>query len=419
MFLEKPDPTEKRSRSRRNRWTVPPIPVGSSVILEGIDVLDELPSPLGLELFLRLRDVIFWVSAPEEVRGKLFVRNTREIPTPTDIPAQITPAIHVLRGLVNRPSSARGEAVASACASLAAWAYDAGFLDTAIAFAHITARVVPDRPEAAFAVGRATRDAGRYAHSDAWFHRALGLARRARNAEMKARVYIGWGVLDELRGDASAAKRKFQKALTTATELPLPSIAAHAHQFLIPLTSGVFEEAFGHAVAAARLYPDDDGDLPRLASDTGALFSEYGHFGLALMLYEAALPYFSRTPDLLACYANVGRAAAALGQKQRFSEAWTEVERLSRGPIAQYHAESLVELATGAVTLRYWKPAAKMLSEARRVAERLDSPPTLERIGRLLAAVDERAGGDVNRDPEPRVAEFAIRIRDRLAPGVS
>jgi len=365
VFLEKPDPTEKRRRSRRNRWTVPPIPVGSSVILEGIEVLDELPSPLGLELFLRLRDVIFWVSSPEEVRGKLFARKGREIPTAAEIPASIDPAINVLRALVTRPSSANAEAVGSACGSLSAWAYDAGYVDTAIAFAHATARVLPDRPEPAFAVGRATRDAGRYAHSDAWFQRALGLARRARNAEMKARVYIGWGVLDELRGDESAARRKFQKALTTATELPLPSIAAHAHQFLIPLTSRSFEEAFGHAIAAARLYADDDADLPRLASDTGALFSEYCYFGLALVLYEAALPYFSRTPDLLACHANVGRAAAALGQKQRFSEAWTEVERLSRGPIAQYHAESLLELAMGAVTLHYWKPAAKMVSDMR------------------------------------------------------
>jgi len=232
---------------------------------------------------------------------------------------------------------------------------------------------------------------------------------------MKARVYIGWGVLEELRGDLAAAERKFQKALTTATEVSLPSIAAHAHQFLIPLTSAMFEDAFGHAVAAARLYTDSDPDLPRLASDTGALFSDHGYFGLAMLLYEAALPKFSRTPDLLACYANVGRAAAALGQKQRFSEAWTEVERLSRGPLAQYHAESLLELATGAVTLRYWKPAAKMVGEARSVAERLGSATTLERIAKLLATIDGRTGGDVQRDPEPRLEEFALRLCDRLS----
>lgn len=414
MFLDKPDPTEKRSRSRRNRWTVPPIPVGSAVDLEGVEVLDELPSPLGLELFLHLRDVVFWISVPESVRGKLFVRDRGEIPARGEIPERIEGAIAVLRALVARPGSASAEAVGGACAIVSAWAYDAGFIDTAISFAHVTARVLPENSEAAFAVGRATRDAGRFPHSDAWFQRALGLARRTRNAEMKARVYIGWGVLDELRGDPAAAKRRFQKALTTATEVPLPSIAAHAHQFLIPLTSGTFEEAFAHAVAAARLYTDDDPDLPRLASDTGALFSEYGYFGLSLLLYEAALPYFSRTPDLLACHANVGRAAAALGQKQRFSAAWTEVERLSLGPIAQYHAESLLELATGAVTLRYWKPAAKMVGEARSVAERLGSPPALKRIARLLATIEERAGGDVTRDPEPRLAEFASRLCDRL-----
>ena len=317
--------------------------------------------------------------------------------------------------MVLRPSSASAEAVGAACESISAWAYDVGFIDTSIAFAHVAARVRPDNPEAAFAVGRTTRDAGRYAHSDAWFHRALGLARRARNAEMKARVYIGWGVLEELRGDLDAAERKFQKALTTATEVPLPSIAAHAHQFLIPLSSAMFETAFGHAVAAARLYTDDDPDLPRLASDTGTMLSEHGYFGLALLLYEAALPKFSRKPDLLACYANVSRAAAALGQKQRFSEAWTEVERLSRGPLAQYHAESLLELATGAITLRYWKQAAKMVGEARSVAERLGSATALERIAKLTASIDARAGGDVHRDPEPRLEEFALRLRDRLS----
>jgi tetratricopeptide (TPR) repeat protein len=300
---------------------------------------------------------------------------------------------------------------------ISSWAYDAGHLKTAVAFAHVAARVRPDDPEVAFAVARATRDTGRFGHADAWFQRALGLARRTSNPEMKARVYIGWGLLDELRVDERAAKAKFEKALSTATASSLPSIAAHAHQFMMALTisSGTFEEGFAHAVAAARLYALDDQNLPRLASDTGALFSEHGYYTLAVGLYEAAIPFLTRTADLVACHSNIGRACAALGQKQRFSAAWTEVERLSRFPLAQFYADSLVELAAGALTLRYWKHAAKMVAEARSVAAQLGSVRTLQKAERLAESIEKRQGGDVDRPADPKLEEFSTKLRERLA----
>jgi tetratricopeptide (TPR) repeat protein len=303
--------------------------------------------------------------------------------------------------------------IGTACVAVSSWAYDAGLLKTAVAFAHVAARVLPDDPEVAFGVARATRDSGRFGHADAWFQRALGLARRARNAEIKARVYIGWGLLDEMRAAEVAAKVKFEKALATATAASLPSIAAHAHQFMIPF--GTLSDGFAHAVAAAQLYAPDDLNLPRLASDTGALFSEHGHFSVALTLYEAARPFLVRTADLVACYANIGRASAALGLKQRFTEAWTEVERLSRAPIAQFYADSLIELATGAVTLRYWKYAAKMTAEARAVAGQLGGVRTLRKAEELASCIDHRSGGDTDRPPDPRLEEFTADLCQRLS----
>jgi hypothetical protein len=74
MFLEKPDPSEKRPKKRRRRWTIPPLPVGSAEDLEGVEVLEELPHEAGLELFQRLRDVLFWISTPEGSRARIFVR---------------------------------------------------------------------------------------------------------------------------------------------------------------------------------------------------------------------------------------------------------------------------------------------------------------------------------------------------------
>ncbi|MFL5382796.1 MAG: hypothetical protein ACJ8GN_09815 [Longimicrobiaceae bacterium] len=330
-------------------------------------------------------------------------------------PPELTESLAEIERLVRRDES-DASALASACGKIATWAYEAGYLETAAAFAHVAALLQPDDPEFAFAVGRATRDCGRYGLAEVWFQRTIGLARRAQNGAAKAAGYIGWGVLEEQRGRRAAAREKFETALRTATSGGLAAMGGLAHQYLIALTvpDGTFDDGWAHAVAAFRLYPNDDLRLSRLAIDTGALLSEHGQFATALLLYEAAFPFLTRPADRLAGLANIGRAAAAVGAKRRYAEVWAEFDRLSLSPPKHFYSESLIELARGAATLRYWRDAAKMVAEAARIAREQGNRRALEASQAFLTAIEERASEDQNRPSDPKVERFAHRFKESL-----
>jgi len=302
--------------------------------------------------------------------------------------------------------------VAAACSRVSTWAYERGHLRIATSYAYAAATVKPEEPELAFAVGRSTRDAGRLAHAEAWFQRTAGLARKKRNREMLTAAYFGSGVVHEIRGDHAAACRTFEKALRTASVGGLNRMTAIAHQYLIPLTLNDYQKAFGHAAAALDLCPPDDPQLARIAIDAGAMFSEHSHFSLAYELYEAALPHVTRVSDRLACFANICRASAALGLKRRFAEGWSEIDRIALGPAPLLYAESLVELAHGLITLRYWKDAARVLLDA----EEKDSQSAVAvKIAHLREVIEGRKEGDINRPAAADAVEFTAGLTNRLS----
>ena len=419
MFLDKPDPNaDRRQARRRRRWTLPLPPLGFGETLEGIEVLNELPDLTGLELFARLCDVLLWMRSPEMTRNQLFRPRSR--PEAIQVPEPLRNPVAALRELTQQQSTSVDE-VAQACSKIAKWAFETGYLRIASTFAHTAATVKPDDPELAFAVGQSTRNAGRYAYAEAWFQRSIGLARRKKNREMLSSAYFGLGIMHEMRGEREAARATFEKAMRAAVSGNIASLAASAHQYLIPLTMSEYKEGFAHAVEALRLYPPDDPLLARLAVDAGALFSEHSHFQLAHDLYEAALPFLTRLSDRLAVYANVSRAAAALGLKHRFAEAWGEMDRIalkfrhdSRDRVLPVlYGESLVELTHGLITLHYWKHAAQVLAEVQTIGAL--RPQTVRTVGRLTEIVEDRGHGDQNRDASADAVAFTTELQSRIA----
>lgn len=409
VFLDKPDPSNEPHPKRFRRWTLPLPPVGSGETLEGVEVLGERPDATGLELFARLRDVLLWMATPDDARKDLFVARGSwdEL---SSLPREVGEPVSALRRLTHQPLTA--DEVGNACSRISTWAYERGHLKIATAYAHAAATVRPEEPELAFAVGRSTRDSGRLAYAEAWFQRTAGLARKKRNREMLTAAYFGSGVVHERRSNHIAALRTFEKALRSASVGGLRRMAAAAHQYLVPLTLNDYNTAFGHAAAALDLCPPDDLQLARIAIDAGAMFSEHSHFSLAFDLYEAALPHLTRTSDRLACFANICRASAALGLKRRFAEGWSEMDRIALDAAPLFYAESLVELAHGLVTLRYWKHAARILLDA----ENESAPPELGiKISHLREVIEGRREGDKDRPPSTEAMEFTATLRKRLS----
>jgi hypothetical protein len=182
----------------------------------------------------------------------------------------------------------------------------------------------------------------------------------------------------------------------------------------LTIPDGTFAEGLEHGIAAARYLAEDDPKLIRLAIDLGAFVSEHMYFNTALRLYEAALPFLVRPADRLAGLANIGRAAAATGQKRRFAEVWAEFDRLSLSPPKLFYAESLIELAQGAVTLRYWRHASKMIEEAVRVAREQGNPYSLTAARTLQKLVESKQTKDESRPSDPTLEQLANRVIERL-----
>lgn len=416
VYLERIDPPEEeRGRRRRRRWTYLPPPSSSAAKFEGLELLNEIPTPLGLILWQRYRDVLVRTQAPTTNRRRLFdPRGLRLLvgDTEAEVPLALVDPIDALHRMV------RGGAgdVVGACSAVASWAYEEGLLATAAAYARLAAVVDPSDPELAFTAGRATRDEGHYTLAEFWFQRTISLARRATDEEAKAAGYLGWGVLEEQRGRRRVARSRFQTALRTATGAGLARMAGLAHQYMMALTvpDGAYKEGLEHGIAAARYFADDDSKLIRLAIDIGAFASEHMHYGTALRLYEAALPFLGRPSDRLAGLANVGRAAAAIGEKRRFAEVWAEFDRLSLSPPKLFYAESLIELAHGAVTLRYWRHASKMIQEAVRVAREQDNPRSLSAARAVQQLIETKQTKDEDRPPDVALSRLADRVVERL-----
>ncbi|HYW09226.1 MAG TPA: hypothetical protein VE913_19865 [Longimicrobium sp.] len=427
VFLDKPEPAgSSRRRARKRRWIVWPSPVAPAGEVEGMRVLHDVPGPLGLVLFQRFRDVDLWASVRADKRLDLFAERARGVELPTwdrfDDGGELEPPLRVLAGLVVGPSASRELEVAQACTTIAEWASEIGHDETAAGFSTLASRVRPRDPGLAFAAGRAARRLGRYENAEAWFRRAVGLSRRLGNEEAASAAYLGWGVLEELRGKREAARTRFVLAWRAAKRGKLLTLAATARHYMIALTvpDGTLQEGFAHAVAAYRLYGKADHLLPRLASDTGALLSEHGHFSTARLLYEAALPLLTRPAERVAGLANVGRAAAAMGDKQRFTEARHDFDLLAPHG-REFLPASLVELAHGAQTLGQPRQAAAMLREAIRLAREHRDEPALATALRLEQRIAAKHSGDSDHPATVEHQMFATRFANRLrmiaAPG--
>ena len=417
VYLQKIDPPEgERGRGRRRRWTYLPPPSGSAAELEGVELLNEIPNVLGLLLFQRYRDVLLWNQTPVPSRRRLFDDRGQRLLVGGEEPDLSSALVEPLRTLERMVRTGKGEEVVQACSAIASWGYDGGLLATAAAYSRLAAIVSPTDPDLAFAAGRATRDGGYHSLAEAWFQRTISLGRRAANEEAKAAGYLGWGVLEEQRGRRRAARSRFERALRTATGAGLARMAGLAHQYLMALTvpDGTFTEGLEHGIAAVRYFADDDPKLIRLAIDLGAFVSEHGYFNTALSLYEAALPFLVRPADRLAGLANIGRAAAATGRKRRFAEVWAEFDRLSLSPPKLFYAESLIELAHGATTLRYWRHASRMIEEAVVVAREQGNDHSLTAARALEHLVASKQSGDAPRPPDPVLERLANRVIKRL-----
>jgi tetratricopeptide (TPR) repeat protein len=341
---------------------------------EGADVLMEHPGPLGLPLCFALRDFMLWVCTPAGERAALFGPGAGDLrrgvlQAASGEPELWTPLL-ALAQMTDAPERADAVRLVHAVRSVARWAEQRGAPATRLAFTQAAALALPDQPAAALEAARQARDLARHAQAETWFRRAIHLA-RGRDWESYAWGFIGLGVLYMRAGNLPAARSVMARALRAGRKRRLRGVvgAAHHHLFVFSADAGRMDEAYQHAQSALHAYGAGHPRLPALAHDLGAIWVDRGHFVRALPVIEAALPMLEGPAERAMALANVVRASAGAGDRERYRRARAKVTAELADPA--FHAvaaEALLVVAHGDSSLGEWALAEEAAQTAASMA---------------------------------------------------
>jgi len=379
-----------------------------------------------------LRDFLLWLDAPAAGRAALYGADAGDLRR-AELTAAVTDPelwapLLTLAQMTDAPQSADLARLVFAVRSVARWAQRRGAPATRLAFTRAAALALPQDAPLALETGRLARDLARHAQAEAWFRRAIRLA-RGRDWECYAWGFIGLGVLYKHTGNYPAAGAVVSRALRAARKRRLSGVegSARHHLFTFSLDAGRMEEAYAHARAALQAYGEGHSRLPALAHDLGCFWAQQGRFARALQIFEAALPWFADAPNRLLALANFARAAAGAGDHPRYARVRQEAAALLADPTtALIAAEALLLLAQGDLSLGDWTRAEEAAGRALAIAEeRGERMAQLQAEALLDSARNNRSVAEAAQLAEtPRLAleaeELAGALRAWLArPGAA
>lgn len=398
---------------------MPPPPTPQWARFEGAGILDDVRAPYGLGLWIVYRDLLLWAGSERKERTHLFAS-----PIPDELVVALraalpptTPPESVARTLTAEPGAGDDARLLGFCRDVSEWARDEGFVVIAREFAELQYHLAPNSADSALFAGRACRQAGAFDRAEQWYKHAFGLARLHADHSAYVLALIRRGVLAEQRGRREEAYRLHTGAWKGAKRHKLRKLGAYAQHELLVL--GVYTEPLGvaqeHARLALRLYGRFDERFPQLAHDTAFLWAWHSYFSAALPVFEAVVPVVTRATERIQVIANIGRAAAAVGDADRFFRAWDEVNE-HKESAAEYRATALLNLGYGARTLRRVALSRELASEALHVASLRGEGVVAEHAQALVHSlrISDTVSGDRDQSPTPEMRETAERLIGRL-----
>jgi tetratricopeptide (TPR) repeat protein len=233
-----PDPDRIRRPTRR-RWRLPPPMDHETAVVSALEVMREFPGELGVFLWRSLRTVTLWAQARPHQRAAMAQPDVEITRVAELITFGLEPALEAplatITALVGEPQRGVEEHVVLACSRVAHWANGRRAATTRLEFALAAALPCPAAPRPALAAGRAAFDAGRDPLAEAWFHRAIGLARQVGDSDSYARAHLGLAGLASARGAFEEARRSLRRAYRAAARQELREVEARALDDLFAL----------------------------------------------------------------------------------------------------------------------------------------------------------------------------------------
>ncbi len=344
--------SELRGESRR--WRIPPVPSPNTARMLGLPILEETSGELGTLLWRTVRTLHAWGVTSGADRGLLFYDYSYDQRMADLLSAAPEPALEkwilILTEVLREPVRIDPERVGIACLGVAAWARAADKPSTAAEFIHLAALAAPGNPNFALATARESRDRGDYDTAEAYYHRAVVVARGRSDWEGYVRGYAGLGKVFQLRGSFRNARRALRRALKAAERHRLREQRAGVlHElFTVETDCGEWEEAEGYAEAAAEAFGSGHPLLPNLTFDIGVFWADQGRFEMALSILRRTLPFLRPEVQILG-WANIARVAGAVSDPELFEDASRRV--FSSPPDTHRRIQALECVARGAISL--------------------------------------------------------------------
>lgn len=421
--MKTPQPKSTSRRAPRPVRVPPPITRGSEKF-EGSEVIGDFQGELGILLWQSLRNVLLWNVTDPAKRKDLFTPGADERRRVKLLSVEVDDSLRsplaVIARLLADPAGADRKRVGTACQRIGEWAESKGALATALAFTQAAALTASNDARLSYAVGRLARQRAEYPRAETWFRRAILLGRQTSDWESYSLAFVGLGNLYMQRGNLPAAQRAHLRAYRASRRKGLREVQGRAlHDlFVIAGQREQIREAEEFAAAALKAYGPRHERLPFFAHDVAVFWRERGYYVPALRVFDALMPHFRRPSDRAAILANTARAAAALGDRERFAAAWQQAWEIvtAEGDIEK-SAAVFETLAASAASLGQWDQAVHAAERAVEISTTREEAQVRASAERLLSAARNQTAELLHEEPvvEPWVASHAEELAATLA----
>jgi tetratricopeptide (TPR) repeat protein len=375
------------NRRRQPQRTPPPVTSGSEA-LEGDIVLQELEGDLSLCLWKTARTVRLWAELPPELQSRAFsppsyaerISQIGRLELDADLREALETAAEVLRG-----GAGRAAAVSDACGRISRWAEAQGSTGTALELAQAAALSQGRQAALGLEVARIAAERGEIARAESWYRQAIFTARQTRDWTSFATAFMGQGKLHFRRGDATAARTSFLRALRISRRHSLGQLAAEAcHRILeVAILARRASEVDRYARAALQAYRGNREGLIGLARTLALYLVERGFHAEARQLFQLIPEDAGKPADRLSRVSALAQAGAALGDVELYGATMETLRALLETPELDGSTASWIGLLRAAAWAADSAAAETLEPRARAAAEQLGDSDALEEIAWL------------------------------------
>jgi tetratricopeptide (TPR) repeat protein len=387
-----------QKKRKKRQWGSPPplIRDSESPGPEGLAIIGEISSSLGGILWKAYRSMLLWAETDEADRVDLYgkrnaeSRRRREIDMYVpDEEIELREPLEVLLALIAAPEEGDRSEVAHAAHRIAKWAALQGYTRTQMEFLCVAALSEPTNARYAYLVGTTARSRGQLGMAEAWYVRAIALARRSKEWDPYIRAYLEHGLMMLDKGALPTARGSLIKAYRRAVRQGLRKPRAESLRGLVTLEVAADDpiEAAKHAEEAAGVLNPSDPEATDLVREVVHFWLRSGYFEPALVVLRELAEAVPRPllPEALGAFA---RAAAGAGDEAAFEEARERLSRLTGGPGVP---EAWLEVGRAASHLG----KSQVTEEAAAHADRLSRQQPGSQIGFMAGILRQQSAANI------------------------